>query len=172
MRLFIAINFEKSVIDEIIAIQNQLRNQAVKGNFTREENLHLTLVFLGAIEEKKIDLIERAMNEITIPSFDLIFNKMGHFSRDAGDIWWIGAEENQFLFDMQKKLSAYLSKLGFSIERRGFKPHLTLGREVILREKPLISLSKISSRVSKIYLMKSERINGKLTYTAIYTKEL
>jgi 2'-5' RNA ligase len=66
---------------------------------------------------------------------------------------------------------------GFNIEIREFKPHLTLGREIVVddgfdREMFLKNIPKIDVKINKISLMKSEKINGKLTYTEIYKKQL
>ena len=47
MRLFIAINFSPSFKKAILSSAQQLRDRGVRGNFTREENLHLTLAFIG-----------------------------------------------------------------------------------------------------------------------------
>lgn len=177
MRLFISINFNVDVKDRIIEIENKLKEYALKGNFTRVENLHLTLVFLGEVNEKNIEKIELSMSHIATSPFKLLFNDMGCFKRNGGDIWWLGAEHSSILFDLQKKLSMDLQELGFPVEQRKYTPHLTLGREVLLNEK--FSRMDISNQIEpiavdvcKISLMKSERINGKLTYTEIYGKDL
>lgn len=177
MRLFISINFNADVKDKIITIENKLKEPALKGNFTRVENLHITLVFLGEVDEKHIKKIELAMNQIAVPPFKLLFNDIGYFKRNGGDIWWLGAEHHSVLFDLQKKLSMDLQALGFPMEQRKYTPHLTLGREVHLNDKfsrmdISNQMESISIDVCKVSLMKSERIKGQLTYTEIYSKDL
>lgn len=176
MRLFIAINFDYETKEKIKYFQNLLRKYAKLGNFTLEENLHLTLVFLGEVEQSRIPLIKKAMDDIKETKFILSFSNMGKFKRDSGDIWWIGIEKNNTLLKLQKNLSIRLSESGFIIEKRKFTPHLTLGREVVLNDIPNKSdfnnIENISAEIGKISLMKSERINGKLTYTEIYKKDL
>ena len=47
MRLFAAINFDRNMNDALLSVQEQFRENNVKGNYTRAENLHLTLAFIG-----------------------------------------------------------------------------------------------------------------------------
>ena len=47
MRLFIAIQFDERILDELIDFQEELMSQGVKGNYTTRENLHITLAFIG-----------------------------------------------------------------------------------------------------------------------------
>lgn len=175
MRLFIAINFNDQIKNKLYEIMLRLKNASSRGNFTRRENFHLTLVFIG--ETTKINKVKQAMDRISVEPFDLALDEFGNFQRLGGDIYWIGVEQNTNLFAIYSLLCRELNRGGFAIENRNFKPHLTLGREVMLDrnfDKSEFSreIPSITMEVSKISLMKSERINGKLTYTEIYGKEL
>lgn len=179
MRLFIAINFDENVKKRIIEVREELRANSRQGNFTKDENLHLTLVFLGEIPGSQVGVIENIMEEAEEEPFELKFNRLGCFKRkQGGDIWWIGCEKNKTLMNIQRNLSDGLRKAGFNIEKRDFKPHLTLGREVMIHGSGKVfgsgELEKrpIKSEVGQISLMLSERINGKLTYTSLYEKPL
>lgn len=175
MRLFLAINFEESIKNELMNTITKMKKHTKQGKFTFRENLHLTLVFIG--ETTKVSAIRQAMDALNANSFTLSVRGIGKFRRDGGDIYWFGIDKNQQLVELQKQLSRQLSNMGFMLESREYKPHLTLGREIILDEDfDELEFSKtivpISMNVLKISLMKSERINGKLTYTEIYTKQL
>ena len=177
MRLFIAVNFNESIKINLSDIMERLKPYAVQGNFTPTENLHLTLVFLGEVEPDRVDKITMAMEEVVTKSFLLKFSGFGHFRRDGGDIYWIGVEKNETLQDMQSQLTKLLIRAGFSIEERKFKPHLTIGRRIIFNnsfnEKEFSrTLPEMSMEVNHISLMKSERINGRLTYTEIFSRHL
>ncbi len=175
MRLFIAINFNDEIKNSLCTTIQRLKQYAKQGNFTRRENLHLTLTFIG--ETEKVDAVRRAMDKVTSETFNLSMCGIGKFRRDGGDIYWIGVKKDSALSTIHNQLCGELAKVGFTIENREFKPHLTLGREVILDDNfKNDEFSKvipgIGMKVEKISLMKSERINGKLIYTEIYTKEL
>lgn len=175
MRLFIAINFSEPVKDSLTGWTTKLKDNGAHGNFSRRENLHLTLAFIG--ETTNVDKITQAMDNVSAESFELTVGGFGRFRRNGSDICWIGVEKNDMLFSIQNQLSTALRLAGFPIENRAFKPHLTIGREV---EFPsgfdfnafAGQVASVTMQVQKISLMKSERINGKLTYTAIYEKLL
>lgn len=175
MRLFLAINFSKEVKDQIMSVITRLKPSTVQGRFTLLDNLHLTLVFIG--ETNKVECIKQAMDAIDANCFDLQISGFGKFRRDGGDIYWLGVEKNESLYQIQKQLSDSLKRAGFAIENRAYKPHLTLGREVIptreFNEKEFArTIPPMQMYVNRISLLESERINGKLTYTEIYGKEL
>lgn len=171
MRLFVAINFNDQSKATIASIQSKLMQYA-KGSYTPPENIHLTLVFLGEISPKKIIFIKQAMNQIIVEQVKIQFSHTGFFKRNEGDIWWIGLQQNDKLIKLQKDLRIALIKQGFNIEERFFKPHITLGRRIRINmpiDKNELFGKPFKTEVNTISLMKSERINGKLTYTEIYT---
>jgi len=167
VRLFIAINFENEMINKLVGLRDDLQETSSCGRFSLPENLHLTLAFLGECDDKQTAAAKAAMEKTTLGPFDLVIDHIGRFKRDGGDIWWAGVQENKSLLDLQQKLSAELRKNGFRLENRKYSPHITLGREVETSAKPR-PIEQLGETVSKIDLMKSERINGKLTYTSIY----
>lgn len=170
MRLFIAINFHNEIKDTLCNIMQDLRTRSVRGNFTRRDNLHLTLVFIG--ETTNLDAIKNVMDKVDIPSFDLHLGGIGKFHRSGGDIYWVGVEKNEILYELYHFLYAQFTKEGFQLENREYKPHLTLGREAVLKDNESIEVPNMNMMVKKISLMKSERVNGQLIYTEIYAKEL
>lgn len=172
MRLFIAINFDEETKQNILNVQRRLRELG-HGNFSKPENLHLTLAFLGEVAPARVADIRKAMDSVTIRPMELIFDHVGCFKRDGGDIWWIGLAENKTLLAMQKELSDSLLTGGFRLESRRFSPHITLAREVRLNSQPdrnaLLGVP-FSTSADAISLMRSERVGGKLTYTEQYRK--
>jgi len=177
MRLFIAINFNEQIKNFIYDVIQKFKTYTLKGNFTLKDNLHLTLVFLGEIPYEKVEFIQDAMDSVNMDKFKLLIKGIGSFKRNGGDIFWIGVERNKNIFELYNNLYEELTKRGFAIESREFKPHLTIGREVALKDgfdKDAFAdtIGQISVNVDKISLMKSERINGKLVYTEIYAKPL
>jgi len=172
MRLFIAVNFGMDTISKLISLRDELRSGSARGNFSLPENLHLTLAFLGECGEKQADYIKAVMDAAEFPAFGLTIERTGRFRRDGGDIWWAGVRDNKILLDLQKNLADGLRAKGFELDSRRYSPHITLGREVVtIAETAPRQVEPFGETVSKIELMKSERINGKLVYTAVYYKE-
>jgi len=175
MRLFIAINFNDEIKDDLCNAIQGLKTNSYKGNFTKRENLHLTLVFIG--ESSRVDDITKAMNKVDEGTFEISIGGLGKFRRNGGDIYWIGVENNSSLTRVYSKLYEELKVAGFQLEDREYTPHLTLGREVVIndsfdRKAFEDTIPKMKLTVYKISLMKSARIDGRLTYTPIYEKEL
>lgn len=177
MRLFIAINLNNEIKDYLLSAIGRLKKASVSGNFTHRENLHLTLVFLGELEPGRVPAIRTAMDRACDGPFRLSFAGFGRFRRRGGDIHWAGVEKNRDLIALQKSLCAELEAAGFSLEEREYSPHLTLGREIRLSEPAADIYGELASadkemHVSRISLMKSERIAGKLTYTEVHGSDL
>lgn len=175
MRLFIAVQFPQEVRLSLCHVIDRLREDSVQGNFTREENLHLTLAFLGEVQ--KPEAVISAMNRVKAEPFPMELGGFGKFSRDGGDIYWVGVWPNEPLSLLYENLWAQLTQIGFHKENRPFRPHLTLGREVLTKpgfDRKLFekSVPAMQLNVTGIHLMKSERMAGKLVYTSIFAKPL
>jgi 2'-5' RNA ligase len=167
MRLFIAINFNKETRARLLALRDELQSRSERGNFTLPENLHLTLAFIGEVSPKKIDKIKAILETVTFEPFEVTINRLGTFTR--GTLWYAGLHESKPLMDIQHEITHKLALCGFEMDGRKYTPHITLGSEVITDTTPW-QIEPFGETVSSIDLMKSERVNGKLTYTTIYTK--
>ena len=165
MRLFIAINFKSDIKRGLIALRDDLRSCSERGNFTRDENLHLTLAFIGEVSPKKVDKIKAIMETVTFAPFAASAERLGTFSR--GTLWWAGLREDKPLMDLQREIEHKLALCGFEMDGRKYSPHITLGREVVTDAKPW-AIEPFGEPVGAVDLMKSERIDGKLTYTPIF----
>ena len=172
MRLFIALPFDEPTKKQITGVQGRLREVCPKGNFTRQENFHLTLAFLGETPQSKVPAVCRVMDGVLFPPFSLAFERVGSFRRDNGDLWWIGAVPDPALLQMQKALAQGLEQAGFQIDKRKFVPHLTIARQVEgspPNRKKLLPAA-FSGPAEKICLMCSKRIDGRLVYTELYQR--
>lgn len=176
MRLFIAINFDEQTKDELYDIINDFKAHTSGGSFTLRENLHLTLVFIGETDKKQAAI--QAINKISTKRFNMELSDIGSFRREGGDIFWAGIKTCPKLFALNNALTKNLEENSFMLDKRKFNPHLTLGRRVrLLSNSPDFNvlnkrLSGIHVPVEEISLMRSERINGRLTYSVIHSKKL
>jgi 2'-5' RNA ligase len=171
LRLFIAVNFNDETRTRLLSLRDELRTRSVRGNFSAQENLHLTLAFLGECNEKQAADIKAVMDTVRVKPFHAVIDKVGCFKRNGGDIWWAGVQASKPLLEMQRDLADKLTEAGFSLEQRSYNPHITLGREVITNTVAW-RIEPFGEDISCIELMKSERINGKLTYTAIHERRV
>lgn len=179
MRLFIAITFTEDIKEHLYKTINELRDIANSGNFTLKDNLHLTLNFIGETDHTQavMQAMQQAVANVDGMRFQLTFEGLGKFKRREGDIYWVGIAKEPLLWRIQQEIARELWKMGFAIEDREFKPHITLGRKVSVdKDFQLGDFEKNfvprTMDVTKVSLMKSERIQGKLTYTEIYHIDL
>lgn len=137
--------------------------------------MHLTVEFLGEIQDNRLYTIKEIMDELNFEPFAFGLTKVGYFKRHEGNIYWLGIEHNDTLIDMQKKLHQALLSKGFELEDREYRPHITIGRKVELKDgfntnELNDSVRKIEVEINKVDLMKSESVNGKLIYSVLYSK--
>lgn len=168
MRLFIAILFDDDTVDKLSALRDGLHDLSSHGSFVQRENLHLTLEFLGECSAEERNKAMRAMDSLSFSSFRLNLDRLGFFSRpDGGDIWWVGAEEDPALMEMQRSLHSLLADEGFHLEKRRYRPHITLGRRVATAARAG-RIEPIAADVRTVSLMLSERMGGQMAYTPLY----
>ncbi len=180
MRLFTAILLEKDIKESMHHKVERLKELAASGSFTEKENLHLTVNFIG--ETGRVEEVKRAMHaaveKSAAESFSLTFRGFGRFKRPDGDICWVGVKEEPVLWRLQRALVMELKEAGyFDLDDREYRPHLTLGRRVRLGKDTdyrtlEAEIKLVDMRVTGVSLMKSERVQGKLTYTEIFRIEL
>jgi len=171
MRLFVAINFNNDTRAKLLTLRDELQSRSQRGNFSAPENLHLTLAFLGECDDRQISLAKQIVSATKFEPFELTIGGFGKFTPNKPDICYAGVMNTPNLFAFQRNLYDNLCARGFKLDNRKFWPHITLGREVVLRDISKttsdVHLEPLCETVSTIELMKSERISGKLTYTAI-----
>ena len=179
MRAFIAIDFTKEVKKEILSVQKSVAEKSSKGNFTPEENFHLTLRFIGEIDEYGMESLADAVREtgLRFRGFELNINSLGFFPRGDKSIVWVGVEKNKSLDMLYNNLEKNLMREGFRKERQNFTPHITIGRDVDLKmsydkTKAAVDMQNISVKVDSITLMESIRRGSKLIYKPVFVQKL
>ena len=132
-RLFIAINLPETVKNTLVEYQNKWPDLAVK--WTKIENLHITLVFIGDIERQNAPVVEMAIKEAISKQkpFSIRIDKISYSPYKKGKeaprmIWASGELSKEFLAlkkEVEKKLK---EKIKFVPEKREAQPHITLAR--------------------------------------------
>ena len=88
-------------------------------------NYHVTLRFIGEVDEGQAADIDDALVQIRAPRFELTLATVGHFGLR---MLWVGIERNPALQHLHKKIESALNRLGFAPEERRYTPHVTLAR--------------------------------------------
>lgn len=172
MRLFTAIHFDKTKIDELLRAQKIIKDNSPTCRLSRRENLHLTLEFLGECDRKTMYSACLALDDIDTAPFGVKLNGIGAFKSRENSLIWAGISSDK-LIQLKKSLDEALINRSIPFDKKPFKPHITLARECPLNTD---FLKKIDVRgeciIDKISLMQSDRVNGILKYTEIHSKKI
>jgi 2'-5' RNA ligase len=132
LRLFVALEIDDAIHQHLAAAQRQLASQVDGVRWTKPEQIHLTLKFLGEAPESHLPEISQAAQQIAEGSsiFDFAVRHVGCFPpKGAVRIIWAGVEEpSGALAACQSACESTFERLGFARESRQFNPHLTIGR--------------------------------------------
>ncbi len=163
MRLFIAINFEERFVEELVSLQDRLRSAGVSGNYTKKENLHMTLAFVG--EYGNPDDVLCAIESVELKPITIRLDGLQLFR----DMYFAHVEKNQRLEGYVRKLRRTLAENGIPFDRKKFSPHITLIRKVsFINGLPEIAgLPVAETEASRVSLMLSERGKNGMVYTEL-----
>ena len=164
MRLFIAIQFDDDILNSLTAFQDSLKELGVTGNYSKRENLHITLAFIGDYEDP--DKVLDIMKHVGFRPLRISLDGTGSF----GDLFWIGLSENYQLAGYVKRLRKELAANGIPFDRKRFSPHITLIRKCSLNGDDEVVIPvppKGSMTATRVSLMLSERGENGMIYTEI-----
>lgn len=131
IRSFAAISIPEFILERIETVIVDLKELKIEARYTKTPSMHLTLKFLGNIEESLVESVSKALEQSarTVSRFSLDIERIGFFPNSKRPrIVWIGVEEDPMLSELQRQVEKNLQRLGFEAETRPFKPHLTLAR--------------------------------------------
>lgn len=166
MRLFISISFDDNIKEALLSVQNLMKLKGVRGNYTRPENMHLTIAFIG--EYRDPDYVKDVIESIVIAPFDISLSGMGDF----GSLWWVGIEKNDKLETLARILRRRLAEADIPFDKKRFFPHITIVRkpESVLPLTPgdyADILHGKTMTVDHISLMRSDRGKNGRIYTEV-----
>jgi 2'-5' RNA ligase len=123
-RLFVAIRPPQPVRDLLIDAMDD--SPALR--WVGDEQLHLTLRFIGEVERPLANDVAAALAQIRFPAFDLRVKGAGRFERRNGGALWAGVEPRAPLAELAAKVERACVSAGLEPERRAFHPHITIAR--------------------------------------------
>jgi 2'-5' RNA ligase len=137
MRLFLGIDLPEPVARAAAAIAERLKNEIARAapraalRWVPAENLHITVWFLGEVQEPRADALAAALRPgLDVPPFSLRIAAAGAFpGAGAPRVLWLGLPEGRAgLLAVHDRLRPRLGSLGFEPEKRPYDPHLTIAR--------------------------------------------
>jgi len=138
------------------------------GRAMREENLHLTLAFLGELPADRLAAACVAAEQVRAPAFRLKLDMLGYWAHNR--LLWSGCTNaGEALTQLSATLSAQLRTAGFVLEKRPFSPHVSLVRNVKLRDDPPRSLPAVTWQCDRFVLAHSDAVSPGAAYRFLAT---
>ncbi len=133
MRAFIAIELPPEIKDYLKKLQDKLKTRGAEVKWVEPPNIHLTLKFLGEINEDQSQEIIKIIKDVSSakPAFDIALGDLGAFPRITSPrIIWVGIdagakETRQIAQELEDQIS---SRLGMPKDPKGFSAHITIAR--------------------------------------------
>jgi 2'-5' RNA ligase len=132
IRSFLAFEQPAEITDILVQVCAALRKSRLDAGWVKPENIHLTIHFLGNVRTEHVPAMEEPIRNLclTYAPFHISLRGMGCFPHSRSPrVLWIGLEGDldrmgRFRDSLQDLMKAF----GVKVEKRTFKPHLTLGR--------------------------------------------
>lgn len=125
MRLFVGLELPQEVRHQLSGVCSGLPNV----RWVEADNFHMTLSFIGEVDENVAADIDDALAGISAPAFDVTFQDFGTFGHGSKlTSLWIGIANQPALRHLHQKVDTALMHAGLELQRRKFKPHVTLAR--------------------------------------------
>ena len=182
IRSFLAFELPPDIKEEVTRISVEVKKTGLGAGWVKPGNIHLTMVFMGDVEEKDIPAIISGVNDAVNkygPS-QISLGGMGLFPDIRKPrVLWLGLNGEierlaAFRDDLQKPLEAF----GIEREKRAFRPHLTLGRfRKPVRDRNTLKkvidtykdISGPGGKLDELILFKSELTPGGSVYTRLHS---
>lgn len=184
MRIFLAINLPDDVRRGIHSAVAPLGALAPELSWIDESRLHLTLKFLGEQPAERVPEVADALARVAVRHRDLLLevNGVGAFPNfRRARVVWMGVAQDARLELVHHDVEVECERVGFEVEGRPFRPHLTLARvKSPLSEEKLRELARVARRIEyrsefivrSIDLMQSELSTAGPSYTTLVSAAL
>ncbi len=163
-RLFVAIDLP----EEIKSAVSSLRCPLPGAKWVADEQLHLTLRFIGDADDELTERIVTGLSGIAAVPFSLLLRGVGYFPpRRSPKILWVGLDKSDPLLLLQKDVEKILVRNGVPPDDRPFSPHITVAR---LRE---VSAARIASFLqrNRLFVTDSFPVKEFILYSSTLTQQ-
>ncbi len=176
MRVFIALSLPTRTMDNLQRTATQLQPFITSGSLVPEQNYHLTLHFLGEVNESDLIFVQAAMDEVKdMVAPTLVMHRLV-MMRPSNAVC-VKLAQNKLLNDLHEALGNKLEQCGFTVEHRAFRPHVTLLRRGTF-SLPFSEASKNATiynmpfECGKVTLYQSRLTENGAIYTELYSVQL
>ncbi len=170
-RCFLAISIPENILEEIVKLKHNMQKETrkldVKIKWVEDKNMHITLKFLGNVDDADINALKNVVEKLVKSKREISceLHGLGFFPNEQNPrVIWVGIDSKNEIEQLAKEVNDLLNEVGFGRERN-FVAHITMGRVKFGREKRRISEVLKQIRVRKLLFKVNEirLIESKLT---------
>ncbi|MBN2558541.1 MAG: RNA 2',3'-cyclic phosphodiesterase [Clostridia bacterium] len=175
MRLFIGIMVDETTGQKLNSLTREIAEGFRKWRPTDPSNYHITIKFIGETDMDTLEVIKGCVKTAArgIEKFNTRTIGAGSFARNNGQTVFYKVKKEDRLEKLYKMVCCELRRSGISSSEQKFFPHITVAREVALKDGFSFPVQKdIILDVDSISVMESTRLNGKLIYIPEFTVRL
>ena len=183
IRLFVAVSISDQSRNAVSNLIQNFKSVSPGVRWVKPENLHLTLKFLGNVEESKLSSLKNALDssvsDLRLFQFDL--TNLGCFPNiKRPRVLWIGIEdESKQIVRLHENIEEQFFKVDFPKEKRRLQPHLTVARvkdsrnsNSVLSEFQNYNFGRHTIEVADVLLMKSDLRQSGAIYTCLHKAKI
>lgn len=174
MRAFIALEPLEGFVEDVAAMARVL-GAAVEGRFVPRQNYHVTLAFLGDVDEAQAREAMDAIDEACAGAAAVPMRPdgLGKFGRASDATLWLGLAPEPELTGVTERMREALSSCGIGFDDKPFLPHITLARRAKLPKGALPELAfPLPCNAARVTLFKSTLSRDGAQYKPLYEIEL
>ena len=179
MRLFVGVDLPGEIKQTLLEFQSELRQLGVNGSWKSVDNLHITLEFLGELENDKISALTETITKVAnnVKPFGLTTGGLGAFPslKRSHTLWTSVSGDLLNLNQLKDTLHYELKDRAFKLEERQFKPHITLASRPKTDniDLSIVQVKKLGEfMVEELVLFESRVIDGKRVYIDLFRAAL
>lgn len=174
MRLFIAATLSETQVQSLIKSQAILEGSAIRLSATKPQNLHLTLQFIGEVEETVTDRLMKKLSELEVSErekYRCRISRFGSFKRQGMHLVFARLETSTEAEELVHAIKQAIQSVGIKTDNKKWLPHVTIARRVELkpgiRELPQMISTEAFEPVSGVSLFLSEFSQSGMIYTPL-----
>jgi len=129
MRIFIALDIPEEIRARLTEFRERAQRYAPGARWARAEGLHVTLKFVGNVNDEKVPEMKSALATVKAAPFDVSFQDAGFFPNPKSPrVFWAGVHGSHALEKLVASIDQAVHAVGASLEDKPYRPHLTLAR--------------------------------------------
>ena len=174
MRTFIALELPDAFVDDVAAVARQLKD-LVPGRFMARGTYHVTLAFLGEVDEAGVQKASEAIEAACAGRGPVPVRSdgLGKFGRASDATLWLGLAREPALMELAAAVRGELDARGVSYDGKAFKPHLTLARRAKIPQGELPTIAfPADDEARRVVLFKSTLSQQGASYKELHVVEL